>query len=84
MSVPDYVRLARHEWDLDDDGHEDILSSVTTETDTTLQLAPDGTGGVEWVAGGGTGGLHWEPMLSGTGLVMIDGLGNMMRHEVAY
>jgi hypothetical protein len=28
--------------------------------------------------------LTWEPMVDGTGLVMLDGLGNIMRHEVAY
>lgn len=55
MTVPDYVRLARHEWDLDDDGHEDILSSVTSETDTTKVLKPDGTGGVEFGAAGSSG-----------------------------
>ena len=26
---------------------------VTTETDTTKRLAPDGAGGMAWVAGGG-------------------------------
>lgn len=82
-TVPDYVRMSRHEWDLDDDGHEVIEHAVTVETDTTLRLAPNGTGGVEFVAGSGSG-LNWEVMVSGTGLVMIDGLGNLMRHEVAY
>ncbi len=52
MTVPQEVTLARHAGDLDDDGHEDILTSVTAETDTTLRLAPDGTGGVEWGTGG--------------------------------
>lgn len=28
--------------------------------------------------------LWWEPMVDGSGLVMLDGLGNIMRHEVAY
>lgn len=28
----------------------------TDETDTTLRLAPDGVGGVEWGTGGGGGG----------------------------
>jgi uncharacterized hydantoinase/oxoprolinase family protein len=52
MSVPQEVTLARHAADLDDNGHEDILTSVTGETDDTLVLHPDGTGGVEWVAPG--------------------------------
>src|SRR4029077_10759949 len=50
MSVPQEVTLARHAGDLNDDGHEFIESSVTTETDTSLRLAPDGGGGVEFVA----------------------------------
>ncbi len=45
-TVPGNVRLSRHVADLDDDGHEDILSSVTTNTDTAMYLSPDGTGGV--------------------------------------
>ncbi len=53
MTVPQNVKLARHPIDLDDDGHEFVELGVTTETDTDLVLAPDGTGGVEWVAGGG-------------------------------
>ncbi len=55
MTVPQEVKLARHGGDLDDDGHEDILLSVTTETDTSLVLAPDGTGGVEFVTPTGGG-----------------------------
>ncbi len=55
MTVPQEVTLARHAGDLDDDGHEFIERSVTTETDTTLRLAPDGTGGVEWGTGSGGG-----------------------------
>ena len=47
-TVPDYVRMSRHEWDLDDDGHEVIEHAVAVETDTTLRLAPDGAGGVEF------------------------------------
>jgi hypothetical protein len=35
----------------------DILDIPTAETDTSLRLAPDGAGGVEWAAGGGGGGL---------------------------
>ncbi len=54
-TVPGDVRLAYHVGDLDDAGHEDILSSVTSETDTSLVLAPDGTGGVEFVPSGGSG-----------------------------
>jgi len=50
VTVPGDVRLTRHILDLDDDGHEDIITSVTTETDDTLVLAPDGAGGVEFRA----------------------------------
>jgi hypothetical protein len=50
MTVPQEVALARHAGDLDDDGHEDILKSVTTETDGTLVMRPDGVGGVEFAA----------------------------------
>lgn len=56
MTVPQKVKLARHPIDLDDDGHEYVELGVTTETDTTLRLAPDGTGGVEWGTGGGFSG----------------------------
>ncbi len=52
MTVPQNVKLARHPIDLDDDGHEFVELGVTTETDTTLRLAPDGAGGVEWGTGG--------------------------------
>ncbi len=55
MTVPQNVKLARHPIDLDDDGHEFVELGVTTETDTTLRLAPDGSGGVEWGTGGGGG-----------------------------
>ncbi len=57
MTVPQNVKLARHPIDLDDDGHEYVELGVTTETDTTQVLAPDGTGGVEWVTGSTGGGV---------------------------
>lgn len=67
-TVPQEVALARHAIDLDDDGHADILASITTETDTTLVLAPDGGGGVEFRAetGGGTGAPTTVDYLVGT------------------
>jgi hypothetical protein len=57
MSVPRVVKNTRHGADLDDDGHEFLENSVTVETDTTLVPHPDGTGGVEWGAGGSGGGM---------------------------
>lgn len=68
-TVPDYVRLARHEWDLDDDGHEVIEHAVAVETDSTLVLAPDGAGGVEFraeSAGGGVTGFATPAVVLGT------------------
>lgn len=56
------MRLATHAHDLDADGHDtfasgEVLDLSTTETDTTLRLAPDGAGGVEWATtSGGPGG----------------------------
>lgn len=56
------MRLATHAMDLDADGHDtfasgEVLDLSTTETDTTLRLAPDGAGGVEWATmSGGPGG----------------------------
>ena len=36
----------------------------TTETDVSLRLAPDGTGGVEWGSAGGSGALHTKTVIS--------------------
>lgn len=98
-TVPGNVRLSRHVGDLDDDGHEDILSSVTTETDTTLRLAPDGAGGVEWGAGSGSsfgsGGFDVTPPLSialppwvkpsGSGVITNDAQGRLtILNDTAY
>lgn len=38
----------------------DIETLTTTETDTDLRLAPDGSGGVEWSTGGGSATTRWE------------------------
>jgi hypothetical protein len=56
MTVPQEVALARHAGDLDDDGHDAVENLVTAETDTSLVVAPDGAGGVEFRAetGGGS------------------------------
>lgn len=53
----------------------------TPETDTTLRLAPDGVGGVEWSSGGG-GGI-WYPLTvfdptTGNYLPLVDGSGNQI------
>ncbi len=66
MTVPQNVKLARHPIDLDDDGHEFVELGVTTETDDTLVLSPDGTGGVEWVAAPSTGAPTNADYLVGT------------------
>jgi hypothetical protein len=50
MTVPQEVALARHAGDLDDDGHDAVENLVTVETDTSLVVAPDGAGGVEFRA----------------------------------
>jgi hypothetical protein len=55
MTVPQEVALARHATDLDDDGHDAVENLVTVETDTTLVVAPDGAGGVEFRAESGGG-----------------------------
>lgn len=69
-TVPDYVRLARHEWDLDDDGHEVIEHAKTVETDDTLVFAPDGLGGIaaraEAGGGGGVTGFATPAFVLGT------------------
>ena len=47
----------------------DILDIPTVETDTDLRLAPDGAGGVEWVAGGSVTAAaiaavgYWAPLV---------------------
>ncbi len=56
MTVPQKVKLARSPKNLDDDGNTLILTTVTTETDTSLVLTPDGGGGVQWGLGGTSGG----------------------------
>ena len=37
----------------------EILDLTTSETNTDLRLAPDGSGGVEWVGGGTGGGISY-------------------------
>lgn len=68
MTVPQKVKLARHPIDLDDDGHEFVELGVTTETDTSLVLAPDGIGGVGFRAETGGGGSALEVLDEGTPL----------------
>ncbi|HEX7069428.1 MAG TPA: glycerophosphodiester phosphodiesterase family protein, partial [Rhodothermales bacterium] len=46
--------------------HDHFLEDLpTAELDTTKRLAPDGAGGVEWVAGGGGSGVAVPHLLSG-------------------
>jgi hypothetical protein len=66
MPVPPEVRLARHAIDLDDDGHDAVENLVTAETDTSLVVAPDGAGGVEFRAEAGSVAGHYEVIVSGT------------------
>lgn len=54
-------------------GVADILDLPTAETDTSLRLAPDGAGGVEFVAGGG-GPSDYVSGASGTGQLVIPGI----------
>lgn len=75
MTVPDFVRLARSEVNIDDDGHLDVLTTVTTETDTTLRLAPDGAGGVEFAVTGSGITVKDEGTPLATGATSIDFVG---------
>jgi hypothetical protein len=53
----------------------EITDLPTAETDDTLRLAPDGAGGVEWVAGGGGGGDYTfieEVTVGAGGLATVD------------
>jgi hypothetical protein len=44
----------------------DVLALPTVETDTSKRLAPDGSGGVEFVAGGGGGGFDSDQTVATT------------------
>ncbi len=86
-SVPGNVRLSYHVGDLDDDGHDTyavIVADLDDLSDVTIASVTTGDrlryNGSVWV----NTTLTWEPMFDGTGLIMSDGLGNMMRHEVTY
>ena len=49
---------------------------TTAETDTSLRLAPDGAGGVEWAAGGGGRTLIDSQTPTGTGVVTFSSIPN--------
>jgi hypothetical protein len=71
------------------DALDDIYANAGATTldqldDVTITAAATGDrlrfDGSQWVDTT----LWWEPMTDGVGQVMLDGLGNIMRHEVAY
>lgn len=56
----------------------DDLTDVTLATPAVGdRLRFDGS---EWV----NSSLHWEPLVDGTGSVLLDGSGNILRQEVEY
>lgn len=59
-------------------------SALDDLTDVTLTTPAVGDrlryDGAEWV----NSTYHWEPLVDGTGLVLLDGLGNILRQEVEY
>ena len=91
-TVPGDVRLAYHVADIDDDGHHstggvtEITDLPTAETDTTLVLAPDGIGGVEWRAEtpSGIGELLIVDTGASTPLIFADILQNEAQDDLLY